>query len=171
MIAVSHQTARLLLSPARPEDAPALYEFLGDPVAMRYTEHSANLEACRHRIMTHEAQRVTHGCAPWVIREITTQRVIGWGGLYHDPFDPGWGMELGYFFAPSAWGQGYATELGLACIEMARLELKLPVVKAFSHPENLVSQKVLEKTGFTKKDFIQPMNRFLFEFTFPDTRP
>lgn len=157
------QTARLLLTPARPEDAPALYEFLGDPVAMRYTEHCANLEACRHRIMTHEAQRVTHGCAPWVIREIASQRIIGWGGLYDDPFDPGWGVELGYFFAPSSWGKGYATELGFACIAMARGERKLSRLRAFTHPDNAGSRKVLEKMGFIKKDFIPAMNRFLYE--------
>lgn len=130
---------------------------------MQYTEHSGSLEACRHRIMTHEAQRVTHGCAPWVIRKITSQRIIGWGGLYEDPFDPGWGVELGYFFAPSSWGQGYATELGLACLAMARDELKLPRLRAFSHPDNLASQKVLKKTGFIRKDFIPAMNRFLYE--------
>lgn len=77
MIAASRQTARLLLTPARPEDAPALFEFLGDPAAMQYTEYCVNLQACRHRIVTHEAQRVTHGCAPWVIREITSHRIIG----------------------------------------------------------------------------------------------
>ncbi len=165
------QSARLLLTPARPEDAPALFEFLGDPAAMQHTEHSANLEACRHRIMTHEVQRVTHGCAPWVIREITSQRIIGWGGLYDDPFDPGWGVELGYFFAPAAWGLRYATELGLICIAIARDELKLSGLRAFTHPANLASRKVLEKLGFIQKDFIPAMNRFLFELTFIAERP
>ncbi len=163
----SHQTARLLLTPARPEDAPALFEFLGDPVAMRYTEHCVNLEACRHRIMTHEAQRATVGCAPWVISEITSQRVVGWGGLYDDPFDAGWGVELGYFFAPSSWGKGCATELGHACIAMARDELKLSGLRAFTHPDNVGSRKVLEKLGFIRKDFIPAMNRFLYELDLP----
>lgn len=130
---------------------------------MRYTEQSITLEACLHRIMTHEAQRAAHGCAPWVIRQAATQRIIGWGGLYDDPFEPGWGVELGYFFAPSAWGQGYASELGLACIEMARLELNLPRLSAFTHPENLGSRKVLERLGFARMDFIKAMNRFLYE--------
>lgn len=138
---------------------------------MQYTEHSVNQEACLHRIMTHEAQRAAQRCAPWVISEIISGRIIGWGGLYNDLFDPGWGIELGYFFAPSAWSQGYATELGLACIAMARFELKLPRLRAFTHPDNLASQKVLEKTGFTKKGFIQPMNRFLYELALPAALP
>jgi ribosomal-protein-alanine N-acetyltransferase len=30
------------------------------------------------------------------------KRIVGWGGLYDDPFDSGWGVEVGYFFHPSA---------------------------------------------------------------------
>jgi RimJ/RimL family protein N-acetyltransferase len=37
-------------------------------------------------------------------------RIVGWGGLYNHPFDPGWGMEIAYFFHPDVWGQGYATD-------------------------------------------------------------
>jgi len=76
-------------------------------------------------------------------------RIIGWGGLYDDPFDPGWGVEVGYYFDPAAWGHGFATELVAAAVSLADNVLRLPELRAFAHPENVGSRRVLEKTGFT----------------------
>jgi [ribosomal protein S5]-alanine N-acetyltransferase len=85
------------------------------------------------------------------------------GGLYDDPFDKGWGIELAYRFAPTAWGKGYATELALSSLAFARDELHLDTVIAFSHPENAASHNVLQKAGFARQKFLPEMNRFLYE--------
>ena len=74
-------------------------------------------------------------------------RIIGWGGLYQDPFDPGWGVEVGYSFHPAAWGRGYASELTATCTEIADNVLRLPEVRAFAHRDNLASRRVLEKAS------------------------
>ena len=87
---------------------------------------------------------------------------MGWGGLYEDPFDPGWGVELGYSFHPAAWGQDYGTELACACMAWADDTLKLPEVRAFAHPENTAPQRVLTKAGFMAVRFIPKMSRLLF---------
>jgi [ribosomal protein S5]-alanine N-acetyltransferase len=71
-------------------------------------------------------------------------RIIGWGGLYEDPFDPGWGVEVGYFFDPAYWGQGYAREVTRTCAFLADNVLKLPEVCTFASPKNIGSQRVLE---------------------------
>ena len=85
---------------------PAFFTFLGDAEAMRYAHVDASLRACRRRIAVHEWMRRRDGYAPWAIETRTDDQSIGWGGLYRDPFDPGWGPEVGYFFHPSAWGKG-----------------------------------------------------------------
>jgi ribosomal-protein-alanine N-acetyltransferase len=118
--------------------------------------------ACRRRIAVHEWRRRRNGYAPWTIVTKATGQLIGWGGLYQDPFDPGWGVEVGYFFHPSAWGRGYASELTAACTEVADDILKVPEISAFAHADNLGSRRVLEKTGFEAVRFVPEMERLLY---------
>jgi ribosomal-protein-alanine N-acetyltransferase len=129
---------------------------------MQYTHADASLRECRRRIAVHEWHRRRDGYAPWTIIAKTDERIIGWGGLYDDPFDPGWGVEVGYWFDPASWGQGYATELITACTSIADDILKLPEVRAFARPENVASRRVLEKAGFEAVRFVPEMERFLY---------
>ena len=140
-----------------------MFEFLGDPVAMRFTLVDASLKVCRQRIAIHERLRRRDGYAPWTVISKDSNQIIGWGGLYNDPFDPGWGVELGYFFHPYAWGQGYGSELASAALEEATQKLQLPKVCAFARPENKVSRRLLEKAGFKYIRFVPEMERFYLE--------
>jgi [ribosomal protein S5]-alanine N-acetyltransferase len=156
------ETARLLLRPPRLTDAPPLFEFLGDATAMQYTARQASLRDCRRYLAAHERQRRRVGCAPWVVTEKATGAAIGFGGLYEDPFDPGWGVEVGYFLAPAAWGKGFATELTLFCVALAKKHAHWPMLRAFAHPQNIASQKVLLKSGFRQERFVPDMQRLLY---------
>ncbi len=155
------ETGRLRLRPTRLSDAEALFAFMGDPVAMRFTHVQPDLRACRRHIAAYEHQRARIGCAPWTIFD-RSENIVGWGGLYEDPFDRGWGIEVGYFFAPSAWGHGYATELATLCVDIARRELQLETLTAFAHPDNAGSRRVLEKAGFSVQRFVPEMQRYLY---------
>ena len=128
------ETERLLLRPPRLADAVPMFEILGDATAMQYTTRQRSLRDCRRYLAAHERQRRRVGCAPWVIIEQETNALIGFGGLYEDPFEPGWGPEVGYFLASRAWGKGYATELALHCVVIARRQTRWPVLRAFAHP-------------------------------------
>jgi len=143
-------------------DVPSLFEFLGDADAMQYTHTDTSLRACRRRVAVHEWRRRRDLCAPWTIVTKADARIIGWGGLYHDPFDPRWGMEVGYFFRPTAWRRGYATELVGACTSLADNVLRLPEVIAFARPENAASCRVLKKAGFEVERYIPDMQRLLY---------
>ena len=156
------ETGRLRFRPPRLADAEALFAFLGDPAAMRFTHVHPSLRALRRHIAAYERQRARIGCAPWTIFEKASGGIVGWGGLYEDPFDRGWGIEIGYHFSPSAWGRGYATELALFCVEVARREFRLTLLTAFAHPENVGSRRVLEKAGFTVERFVPEMHRYLY---------
>jgi len=83
------ETPQLLLRPPVLTDVPKLFEFLGDAEAMRHTHVDASVRACRRRVAVHEWHRRRNGYAPWTILTRTDGRIIGWGGLYDDPFDPG----------------------------------------------------------------------------------
>jgi ribosomal-protein-alanine N-acetyltransferase len=155
------ETPRLLLRPPRIADAADFFAFLGNPEAMRFTHHDTSLRACRRRLAGFEWQRRRTGIAPWAVVAKTDQRVVGWGGLYEDPFEPGWGVEWGYALHPAEWGKGYATELGSACLGWADNVLRLAEVRAFVHPKNAASRRVLEKLGFAPVRFVVEMDRVL----------
>jgi ribosomal-protein-alanine N-acetyltransferase len=156
------ETARLLLRRPTLADVPALFAFLGDAEAMRYTHCDASLRECRRRIIAHEWRRRRDGYAPWTVIRKSDCRIVGWGGLYNDPFDLRWGVEVGYFFHPEAWGRGYGSELMAACILLADNVLRLPEVRAFARAENVRSRRVLEKAGFEVIRFVPEMERLLY---------
>lgn len=155
-------TPRLILRRPRLVDVPSLFAFLGDGQAMRFTHVDSSLRECRRRVAVHEWRRRYDGCAPWTIATQGDGRIIGWGGLYRDPFDPGWGIEVGYFFHPTAWGRGYASELVAACTALADDRLQLPELTAFARPENEASRRVLEKAGFVTERWLPAMQRLLY---------
>ena len=165
------ETPRLLLRPMRPSDADAFFAFGGDPDAMRYTHCHTSLRECRRRLAAFEWQRRKRGYAPWAVIAKTDGQLVGWGGVYLDPFDPGWGPELGYSFHPGAWGQGFATELARACLEWADQVLGLPAVSAFAHPDNTASRRVLDKVGFVPVRAVPEMDRVLYRRTRQPTTP
>ena len=156
------ETQRLILRRPTLSDVPRLFAFLGDAEAMRHTHTDASLRQCRRRVAVHEWQRRRNGYAPWTVVRKADARIIGWGGLYDDPFDRGWGIEVGYFFEPAAWGHGFASELTLACTKLADDVLGLSEVCAFAHPDNIGSRRVLEKAGFAVVRFVPEMDRFLY---------
>jgi len=156
------ETERLLLRPPLLGDVPTLYAFLGDAEAMRYTHVDRSLRQCRRRIAVHERRRRRDGCAPWTVITKRDGRIVGWGGLYEDPFDPGWGIEVGYAVHPAAWGKGYATELVTAALDVADNILQLPEVHAFARRENAASRRILEKFGFEEVRFVPEMGRLLY---------
>ena len=153
------RTARLDLRPPRLGDVPALFAFMGDPAAMRHTHAHPTPRALRRFLAGHRCQSRKTGSGPWTVIEHSTGQIIGFGGLYDDPFDPGWGVELAYFFAPDSWGKGYASELARAAIAAATG----PRLRAFAHPGNAGSRRVLVKAGFSEIRYVVEMDRVLFE--------
>lgn len=148
-MALAHvNTRRLVLRPFELEDTDAIFAFMTDTVAMRHTYVAPSREHCLQRLSAYEAMRPTLGFAPWVVRASAGGPVIGWGGLSIDPQEPAWGLELIYAFAPTAWGNGFATELVQFCLGYAFRALAAPEVQAFAKPDNLASISVLQKSGF-----------------------
>ncbi|WP_207481770.1 GNAT family N-acetyltransferase [Arenibaculum pallidiluteum] len=161
------ETDRLLLRRPRLRDAAELLAFLGDPEAMRYTQCLSSLREVRRHLAAHDRQRGRLGYGPWTVLTKTDGRIVGFGGLYLDPFDPGWGTELGYHFAPEAWGKGFASELARASLDLAWGQLGLREIWAFAHPDNTASRRVLEKAGFEVQRFVDSMHRNLFRIADP----
>jgi [ribosomal protein S5]-alanine N-acetyltransferase len=159
---LNRETPRLILRRSVLSDVPELFRFLGDAQAMRFTHTDASIRDCRRRIAAHDWRRRKDGFGPWTVRSKADGHIIGWGGLYVDPFDTRWGVEVGYYFHPSHWGRGYASELVAASAELADCTLNLPELWAFARPENQASGRVLEKAGFSVSRWVPEMERVLY---------
>ncbi|NCD69448.1 GNAT family N-acetyltransferase [Mucilaginibacter agri] len=64
------------------------------------------------------------------------------------------GIELGYSFHYEYWNKGYATELVKALVNYGLYDQDLPEICAITNPENMASQRVLEKAGFTSTETV-----------------
>ena len=59
-------------------------------------------------------------------------------------------MEIGYYIGQDYVGRGYATEAVCILCDWAFKERGLSRIVANTHPDNIASQKVLEKAGFER---------------------
>lgn len=85
----------------------------------------------------------------WAIVNKENNKVIGSIGLHKD-----WKRELknvkmiGYVLAESYWGKGYASEAVKRVIEFGFKELNLDLISVYHYPQNIRSNRVIEKSGF-----------------------
>lgn len=146
-------TPRLHLRPFTLADQEAIHVVYADPEVMRYVGHGA------HQTMAETANALRiygdvlnqRGYSFLAVTERATGALIGDGGL-HPMGGVGPDVELGYTLARSAWGRGYATELGRALIEYAFTVLSVPRVVAQVEPANTASRNVLAKLGMTERE-------------------
>jgi ribosomal-protein-alanine N-acetyltransferase len=146
-------TPRLRLRPFTPADQPEIHAVYADPDVMRFVGHGA------HRTMAETATALRtygdvlerRGYSFLAVSEREGGALIGDAGL-HPLGGVGPDVELGYTLARSAWGKGYATELGRALIEYAFTVLRVPRVVAQVEPANTGSRRVLAKLGMTERE-------------------
>jgi RimJ/RimL family protein N-acetyltransferase len=88
----------------------------------------------------------------WFFIEKKDGRKIGFMRL--DVFRRGcW--EIGYVLIPSERSKGYCTEAVQLAVDYLFLSTDIVRIQAGTDPENIASQKVLEKTGFKREGFLR----------------
>ena len=63
--------------------------------------------------------------------------------------------ELGYVLAREMWGRGYATAAVGEAVRRGFDDLSVQRIEAFVDPDNLASQRVLEKNGFQLEGYLR----------------
>ncbi len=163
------ETPRTILRPFSAEDAGAAFRWLGDPAVMRFIPSGldASVEDTKKRIATYREHQAAHGFSRWVIREHASGLLIGDSGLL--ALEAVGGIDLGFRFAVSHWGKGFATEVAQAWVRAAVEDLGLPRLFAFAHPDNAASLRVLEKVGFRRTGArrVMGMDAVTFEYLTP----
>jgi ribosomal-protein-alanine N-acetyltransferase len=89
-----------------------------------------------------------HGFGYMVWFEIATGELVARGGLSRTEFDGRPELEVGWTTAPERWGEGFATEVGRACVDIAFGRQSAPELVAYTLPHNGASRRVMEKLGF-----------------------
>lgn len=141
-------TQRLALQPFTLDDLDALAEINGDPQVMRYIGDGmpASRERTAERLNFIIEHGRRYGFSVWAVRSKQTPSLIGFCGLIR--LDGTTEVEVGYRFAQAHWGKGFATESARASLRYGFEELALDRIVAVVQPENIASQRVLEKLGF-----------------------
>ena len=89
-----------------------------------------------------------HGFGYLMWFERSTGEPIARGGLSRTVFDGAPELEVGWTTTPERWGEGFASELGRAMVEVAFGPLEAPDLVAYTLPHNSASRRVMEKLGF-----------------------
>ena len=143
------ETTRLILRPFASDDLDGLAAINRDPQVIRFigdgTPQSKEKTATRLNGYLEHGRR--HAFGFWTAVEKTTRDMVGFCGLQF--LENTAEVEVGYRLARRVWGMGLATEAAVASLRYGFYELKLDRIVAVVHPENVASQRVVEKIGLT----------------------
>lgn len=139
------RTERLLLREFADRDAPGFFALNADPEVLRYTGDAPfATEADALALIRGYHWYTTHGYGRWTMERLADGEQLGWCGLRLQPEGQ---VDLGYRLHRRFWGQGYATEAAIACVELGFTRFGLTEIIGRVDPANAASVRVLEKAG------------------------
>lgn len=141
------ETERLILREFESEDADALAEVLGDPVAMQYYPAPFSRDEVNAWIQRNRARYIDPGFGLWAMVLKDSGKFIGDCGCFIRDLEGKVEFEIGWHVRRDQWGRGYATEAARHCIEYAFSKLGAERIIALVRPENRSSCRVAEKIG------------------------
>ena len=142
------RTERLRLRRPAERDLPAIAAIAGDwRVARRLARvpHPYGMADARFFL-----ERIVPNQWVWALTLPDTDVLFGTIGLLPD--DNGDAAELGYWLAPDAWGNGFATEAATAVLRFAFDTLGLSRLTSGHAENNPASGRVLAKLGFRETE-------------------
>jgi RimJ/RimL family protein N-acetyltransferase len=146
------ETARMVGERLRPDHGPDLERLLMDP-RVTPTMWARDEPLTREDIQANLRDKLRHwesyGFGQWLLRDRDTGEMLGRGGPQWTLASGTGEVELGWVIVPERWGEGLATELAWASLEVAFGPLELDEVIAYTLPDNVASRRVMEKTGFS----------------------
>jgi ribosomal-protein-alanine N-acetyltransferase len=152
------RTARLTCERLRLEHVEELTPFLLDPRIVR-TLWPREEPPTADDIAAGTAAKVEHwdryGFGLWLARDRETGALVGRGGLQYTYAAGLNDVEAAWAIVPERWGEGLATELAHAAVEVGFDALELPWIVALTLPDNLASRRVMEKSGFAYQGEIE----------------
>jgi RimJ/RimL family protein N-acetyltransferase len=162
---VQIETARLIIRTWQDRDRTPYAKFLSDPIARKYFRSVIDEATASQWIDGYIDTLATTGLGWRAVIRKSDGVLIGDAGidLIDEPsravmrgaplVEAGWSIGREY------WGQGYATEAAIACLQHAWDDHGLAEVVAAAHCDNLASHRVMDKIGMRRDalgDFQDP---------------
>ncbi|UHA72776.1 GNAT family N-acetyltransferase [Paenibacillus sp. 481] len=146
------ETARFRLRPITSADGDQLFANFSNPEVMKYLDLDAfTIREQADSIIAFFQERFEQGEGiRWGITLQGEDTLIGTCG-FHELNKEHSRAEVGYDLNPAYWGQGIITEVLQALVPVGFEQFHFQRIQAFTKPENIASQRVLEKSGFTKE--------------------
>ena len=145
-------TERLVLRPFVLDDQPALTVIHAEESFWWYPLRRGMSEEETEQFLIRTIERYeTDGFGLEAVEERTSGTVIGWAGLAVPHFLPEIlpAVEVGWRLMSAYRGQGLATEVGSASVNWGFTEGGLERIVSIYEPENIPSERVMERLGFT----------------------
>lgn len=144
-------TARLSIVPLVAAHADALFPILTDPGTQRWISppKARTVEALRGRWGALEGRCSPDGAEAWLAWAVRRDEDGAWLGKLDANVVGTVATNLGYVFAPSSWGHGYATEAVGAVVEHF-LRAGVTELRATVTVGNEASCRVLERLRFER---------------------
>lgn len=143
-------TDRLLVQALKYEDAEEIfYAYASKPEATRYVSWPTHtsIEDTRNFLRYAVAAWKAGSEYAFAVRSKESGRLIGSFGVVNDNGK----LQFGYIFSPSQWGNGYATEVCKAMMELLCREREVYRIQSFVDVENTASARVLLKSGLVEE--------------------
>jgi len=146
----SFETERLYLRPSELTDAPFVFKLLNTPkwiqnIGDRNVKSVADAERYIQEKMLPQQERLGFGNY-FVIRK-SDGVIMGSCGLYdRDGLE---GVDIGFAFLPEYESKGYGYESAARIMKAGVEEFGVRKISAITIPENIASQKLIEKLGLT----------------------
>lgn len=146
------ETERLILREMLPSDAEALFEMDSNPNVHKYLWNKplTSIDGVYQYIEMVKNQYLENNIGRFVVVLKKTNELIGWAGLKYNTeminnkihF-----YDIGYRLNEKFWGKGYASEASFAWLDYGFNVIKIKVMEAAAHTDNIASNRILQKIG------------------------
>jgi len=124
-----------------------------DKKVMEYFPNTLSKKEVENLIEKLQKNYADHGFTYYATEILETKEFIGMIGLayqkYKSKFTPA--IDIGWRLKRSSWGNGYATEGAMRCIEYAFNDLKINKIISVCTIANKKSENVMKKIGMTRQ--------------------
>lgn len=141
-------TPRLRLEPVGAEHVDEIARMLADREVAQTMGGVRDRAYAEERTLIQAAQWQQHGFGLWAAFSLADGGFVGRGGIQHTTLEGKDVVEAGWCLPPSRWGQGLATEMARAGLDLG-LKFGLPEIVAFTLPHNGASRAVMARLGMT----------------------
>jgi ribosomal-protein-alanine N-acetyltransferase len=169
------ETERLILREMLPSDAAALFEMDSNPNVHKYLWNKplTSIDGVYQYIEMVRNQYLENNIGRFVVVLKETNELIGWAGLKYNTEivnNKVHFYDIGYRLNEKFWGKGYASEASFAWLDYGFNVIKIKVMEAAAHTDNIASNRILQKIGLkmTEKYLEEGVSWNWYEFKNPN---